>query len=44
MTPNCQLQQLRVEYQPFNQFNARKFKERIFQEVRRQKFINYLNQ
>jgi hypothetical protein len=40
MTPS-QLQQSFVEYQPFN---AGKFKHRIYQEVRRQKFINYLNQ
>jgi hypothetical protein len=34
-------QQSRVEYQPFN---AGKFKHRILQEVRYQKFINYLNE
>jgi hypothetical protein len=40
MTPS-QLQNSRVEYHPFN---ARKFKHRIYQEVRRMKFINYLEQ
>jgi hypothetical protein len=35
------LQQSRREYQPFE---PRKFKERIYQEVRRVKFINYLEQ
>jgi hypothetical protein len=40
MTPT-ELQNSRpVEYGPFN---AKKFKHRIYQEVRRQKFINYLN-
>ena len=40
MTPS-QLQMTRVEYQPFS---AVKFKHRIYQEVRRVKFINYLNE
>jgi hypothetical protein len=40
MTPS-QLQNSRVEYHPFK---SRKFKERIYQEVRRVKFINYLEQ
>jgi hypothetical protein len=39
MTPG-QLQKSRVEYEPFSTV---KFKHRIYQEVRRQKFINYLN-
>jgi hypothetical protein len=38
-TPH-ELQQSRVEYQPFN---ARKFTHRIYQEVRRIKFINHMN-
>jgi hypothetical protein len=37
----AQLQQSRREYHPFKQ---RKFKERIYQEVRRVKFLNYLEQ
>ena len=40
LTPS-QLQASRLEYHPFN---AKKFKHHIYQEVRRQKFINYLNQ
>jgi hypothetical protein len=40
MTPT-QLQRSRVAYHPFN---SRKFKHRIYQEVRRVKFINYLEQ
>jgi hypothetical protein len=36
-----QLQNSRVEYHPFD---ARKFKHRIYQEVRRQKFINHLEE
>ena len=40
MTPS-QLQLYRVEYEPFD---PRKFAHRIYQEVRRKKFINYLNQ
>jgi hypothetical protein len=40
MTPT-QLQNSREEYKGFP---AKKFKHRIYQEVRRQKFINYLNQ
>ena len=40
MTPS-ELKLSRVEYAPFD---ARKFKHRIYQEVRRKKFINYLNQ
>jgi hypothetical protein len=40
LTPS-QLQQSRVEYHPFS---AKNFKHRIYQEVRRQKFVNYLNQ
>jgi len=40
MTP-AELQSDRVEYHPFN---ARKFKHRIYQEVRRVKFINWLEQ
>jgi hypothetical protein len=40
MSPK-QLQNSREEYQGFT---AKKFKHRIYQEVRRQKFINYLNQ
>ncbi len=40
LTPS-QLQQSRVEYHPFS---AKNFKYRIYQEVRRQKFVNYLNQ
>jgi hypothetical protein len=36
-----QLQQSRVEYHPFS---AKNFKHRIYQEVCRQKFVNYLNQ
>ena len=39
MTPS-QLQESRVEY---HLFNATKFKHRIYQEVRRVKFINYMN-
>ena len=35
------LQQLRREYHPFK---PRKFKERIYQEVRRVKFLTYLEQ
>jgi hypothetical protein len=35
------LQQLRREYKPFK---PRKFKERIYQEVRCVKFLNYLEQ
>jgi poly-beta-hydroxyalkanoate depolymerase len=40
MTPT-QLQNSREEYKGFN---AKKFKHRIYPEVRRQKFIDYLNQ
>jgi hypothetical protein len=40
MTP-LQLQQTRTEYRPFS---ASIFKHRIYQEVRRNKFINYLEQ
>ena len=40
MTPT-QLQRSRVAYHPFN---TRKFKHRIYQEVRRVKFIKYLEQ
>ena len=40
MTPS-QLQHSRVEYHPFD---SKKFKHRIYQEVRRVKFLNYLNQ
>jgi hypothetical protein len=39
MTPT-ELKNSRIEYRPFK---AKKFKHRIYQEVRRQKFINYLN-
>jgi len=39
MTPK-ELQSTRDEY---SGFNSRKFKERIYQEIRRNKFINYLN-
>jgi hypothetical protein len=39
MTPT-ELKNSRIEY---HIFNANKFKHRIYQEVRRQKFINYLN-
>jgi hypothetical protein len=38
MTPS-QLQQSQAAYAPFDQ---RKFKHRIYQEVRREKFLNYL--
>jgi hypothetical protein len=37
----AELQHSRVEYHPFN---PKKFKERIFQELRRVKFINWLEQ
>jgi hypothetical protein len=40
MTPS-QLQNSRVEYHPLN---ARKFKHRIYQEVRSVKFVHYLKQ
>jgi hypothetical protein len=38
MTPS-QLQQSQAAYAPFD---ARKFKHRIYQEVRREKYLNYL--
>ena len=39
-----QLQNSREKYKKGSAFKAEKFKHRIYQEVRRQKFINYLNQ